>query len=82
MASLAGEGNQTFMTKTTSWVDYFTHRLVEAQKDLAAFNNAIEQHGLRIRTKVQGGEEKDITEETRRDLERTVEDISRALRND
>jgi hypothetical protein len=57
---------------------YFTERLAEAEKELASYNNAVAQHGLRVYHRDLDGE-RDMTEHDRKDLEERVAEYRRAL---
>ena len=70
------------MTKSQAWIEYFTARLIESERELANFNEAVKCHGLKIRVKCGEKGEEDITDASRRDLEKAVDDYRRALRDD
>jgi hypothetical protein len=63
------------------WVDYFTKRLAEAEKALAAFENAVAYHGLRVFERDQSGE-RDVTGRHRQMLQDEIEEYRNCLRDD
>jgi hypothetical protein len=67
--------------KDREWVEYFTKRLAEAEKELAGFENAVAKHGLRVFERDANGE-RDVTERDRRMLQDAVEEYRRCLRDD
>jgi hypothetical protein len=67
--------------KTKDWIDYFSKRLAEAQKELAGFESAVAKHGLRVFHRDINGE-RDVTEENRQNLKSAVEEYRAALRDD
>ena len=70
------------MAHDREWVEYFTRRLTEAEKELAGFENAVAKHGLRVfeRDLVHG--ERDVTERSRKMLQDAIEEYRRCLRDD
>ncbi len=68
--------------KNRDWEGYFRERLAEAEKELAGFKNAVEKHGLRVRTRDTVNGERDITDQQLRDLESTVEEYRAVLRDE
>lgn len=63
------------------WIEYFTKRLAEAEKELAGFENAVAKHGLRVFERDVNGE-RDVTGRSRKMLEDTVEEYRRCLREE
>lgn len=69
------------MTHDREWVEYFTRRLSEAEKELAAFENAVAHHGLRVFERDQNGE-RDVTGRSRQLLQDEIDEYRECLRND
>jgi hypothetical protein len=67
--------------KTTEWVDYFSKRLAEAEKELANFESAITKHKLRVFHRDVHGE-RDVTEQHRQDLQSAIAEYRAAMRDD
>jgi hypothetical protein len=67
--------------KTTDWVEYFSNRLAEAEKELADFESAIAKHKLRVLHRDVNGE-RDVTEQHRQDLKSTIAEYRATLRDD
>ena len=67
--------------KSQDWTKYFTDRLVEAEKELAGFELAVANHGLRVRHRDHQGE-RDVTDQELRQLEDAVEEYRGMLRDD
>ena len=67
--------------RTKEWVDYFSKRLAEAEKELADFEATIAKHGLRVFHRDVNGE-RDVTEQNRQDLKSTIAEYRAALRDD
>lgn len=66
--------------KSRDWKDYFSKRLAESEKELVDFKEAIAKHGLRVRHRDVNGE-RDVTEEQIKQLEDTVAEYRRILRD-
>jgi hypothetical protein len=65
----------TAKDSSADWVEYFTKRLAEAQKELADFEACCAEHGLRVRNNGN-----DVTERCRETLKNAVEEYKAALR--
>jgi len=67
--------------RAREWVGYFTKRLAEAEKELAAFDNCVAKHGLRVFERDVNGE-RDVTGRSRKMLQDAVEEYRRCLRDE
>jgi hypothetical protein len=61
-----------------NWV---AERIAETEKELAAFENAVAKHGLRVVEREAGKAERDVTDVHRRRLQTVLEDYLRLLRH-
>jgi hypothetical protein len=69
------------MAKDAGWIAYFSARLAEAEKELAAFENAVAKHGLRVFERDVNGE-RDVTGRSRKMLQDAVDEYRRCLRDE
>jgi hypothetical protein len=64
--------------KDSEWNAYFTELLVEAEKELVNYNNAVAKYGLRVYHRDSNGE-RDMTEHERKEIEGRIAEYRRAL---
>jgi hypothetical protein len=69
------------MARDSEWIEYFTKRLAEEEKELAGFKNAIAKHGLRVFHRDMSGE-RDVTQEHIKHLEAAIAEYRAMLRDD
>jgi hypothetical protein len=63
------------------WNEYWRKRLGEAEKELADFENCLSKYGLRVLHRDVNGE-RDITDQSRRDMQSTIDEYRSMLRDD
>ena len=69
------------MRSTEGWIRYFRDALARAERELADFDRAVAERGLRIRHRTVEGE-RDVTAEQRESHVRRIEEYRAALRDE
>lgn len=61
-------------------IEHYTRCLREAERERDEFNDAVNKYGLRVIHRVPGSPERDVTDETRRSLDDSVNEYRTMLR--